>query len=67
MQECVTEYKKLTEPPENEKVTEMIEIESSKDELVSDDDFLPYESPKKKLNLTLENIGVSPVNIHGVA
>ena len=26
-----------------------------------------YESPKKKLNSTLESIGVSPVNIHGVA
>ena len=26
-----------------------------------------YESPKKKLNLTLERTGVSPVNIHGVA
>ena len=26
-----------------------------------------YESPKKKLNWTLKNIGVSPVNIHGVA
>ena len=26
-----------------------------------------YESPKKKLSSTLESIGVSPVNIHGVA
>ena len=26
-----------------------------------------YELPKKKLNWTLKNIGVSPVNIHGVA
>ena len=26
-----------------------------------------YESPKKKINTTLESIGVSPVNIHGVA
>ena len=26
-----------------------------------------YESPKKKLNSTLESTGVSPVNIHGVA
>ena len=36
-------------------------------ELASDDDFLLYESPKKKLNSTHENIGVSTVNIHGVA
>ena len=34
--------------------------------MASDDDFLLYESPKKKLKLTLESIGVSPVNIHGV-
>ena len=41
--------------------------ESSQDELASDDDFLPYESPKKKLNSTLESTGISPVNIHGVS
>ena len=29
--------------------------------------FLLYESPKKKLILTLKSIGVSPVNFHGVA
>ena len=64
--QCVTEYEKLTKPPENENMTEIIETESSQDELASDDDFLLYESPKKKLNSTLESIGVSPVNIHGV-
>ena len=35
--------------------------------LASDDDFLLYESPKKELNSMLQSIGVSPVNIHGVA
>ena len=65
--QCVTEYEKLTKPPENENMTEIIKTESSQDELASDDDFLLYESPKKKINSTLESIGVSPVNIHGVA
>ena len=64
--QCVTEYEKLTKPPENKNMTEIIVTESSQDELASDDDFLLYESPKKKLNSTLESIGVSPVNIHGV-
>ena len=41
--------------------------QSLEDGLASDDDFLLYDSPKKKLNLTLESTGVSPVNIHGVA
>ena len=63
----VTKYGKLTKPPEIENMTEIIEAESSQDELASDDDFLLYESPKKKLNSTLESIGVFPVNIHGVA
>ena len=40
---------------------------SSQDKLASDDDFLLYESRKNKLNSTLGNIEVSPVNIHGVA
>ena len=57
----------LTKPPENENMTEIIKTESSQDKLASDDDFLLYESPKKKLNSTLESTGVSPVNIHGVA
>ena len=48
-------------------MTEIMETESSQDDLASDDDFLLYESPKKKLNSTVESIGVSPVNIHGVA
>ena len=48
-------------------MAEIIETESSPDELASDDDFLLYESLKKKLNLTLESIGVSLVNIHRVA
>ena len=47
--QCVTRYGKLTKPPENESMTEIIETESSQDELASDDDFLLYESPKKKL------------------
>ena len=64
--QSVTKYGKLTKPPEIENMTEIIEAESSQDELASDDDFLLYESPKKKLNSTLESIGVSPVNIHGV-
>ena len=62
----VTEYEKLTKPPENENVTEIIEAECSQDELVSNDNFLLYESPKKKLNATLESIGVSLGNIHAV-
>ena len=48
--QCVTKYKKLTKPPENESMTEIIETESSQDGLRSGDDFLLYESPKKKLN-----------------
>ena len=65
--QCVTEYEKLTKPPENENMTEIIETEISKDQLASDYDFLLYESPKKKLNLTFKDTGVSPVNTHGVA
>ena len=65
--QCVTKYKKLTKPPENKSMTEIIETESSQEELASDDDFLLFESPKRKLNSTLESIGVSPVNIDGVA
>ena len=42
-------------------------IECSQDELVSNDNFLLYESLKKKLNATLERIGVSLGNIHAVA
>ena len=48
-------------------MTEIIEPECSQDELVSNDNFLLYESPKKKLNATLESIGVSLGNIHAVA
>ena len=65
--QCVTEYEKSTKPSENENMTENIETESSQDELASGDDFLLYESSKKKFNSTLQSIGVSPVNIHGVA
>ena len=52
---------------EKENMTEIIvhKLSSSQDRLASDD-FLMYESPKKKLNSTLKSIGVSPVNIHGV-
>ena len=65
--QCVTEYEKLTKPTENENMTEIINTESSQDELASDDDFLQYESTTKKVNLTLESTGVSPVNIRAVA
>ena len=58
--QCVTEYGKLTKTPENENMTEIIETESSQDELASDDYFLLYESPNKKLKSTLESTGVSP-------
>ena len=63
----VNESEKLAKPPENKNMTEIIKTESSQDELASDDEFLLSESPKKKLNLTLKSIGLSPVNIHGVA
>ena len=65
--QCVTEYEKLTKAPENESMTEIIETKSSQDELASDDDFLLYEYPKKKLNSTIKSVGVSLVNIRGVA
>ena len=65
--QCVTKYEKLTKPPENENMTEIIDTEFTRRISISDNDFLLYESPKKKLNLTLESTGVSPVNIHGVA
>ena len=45
--QCVTEYEKLTKPPENDNMTEIIDTDSSKDELASDDHFLLYESLKK--------------------
>ena len=64
--QCVTEYEKLTKPPENEITTEIIETENSQDKLASNDDYLLYESPKKKLNLTLESFGFSAVNFHGI-
>ena len=64
--QCVTKDGKLTKPPETENITEINETESSQDELASGDDFLQYESPKTKLNSSLETIGVSSVNIHGV-
>ena len=41
--------------------------QSSQGELASHNDFLLYESPKKKLNSTIKSTGVSPGNIHGVA
>ena len=56
----------LTKARENENMTEIIETKSSQDELASDDDFLMYESPKKKSNLTLKITGISPVDIYGV-
>ena len=64
--QLVNEYEKLTKQPEKENMTEIIKTESSQNELAPDDDSLLYESPKKKLNLTLKSIGVSPVNIHRV-
>ena len=67
MQAMCNQVWKLTRPPENENMKEIIETESSKDELASDDKFLLYESPKKKLKSTLESTEVFPVHIHGVA
>ena len=46
------EYEKLTKSPKNEKMTEIIETESSQDELASDGDFLLYESKKKTCRLS---------------
>ena len=65
-QQCVTEYEKLTKPPENESMTEIIKTESSQDELASDDNFLLDESPREKLNSTLKSIKISPIKNHGV-
>ena len=63
--ECVTKYGKLTKPPENENMTEIIKTEFTR-QIAADDHFWLYESPKKKLNSTLESTGVSPVSICGV-
>ena len=65
--QCLTEYEKLTKPNENKNMIENFQTGSPQDDLASDDDFLLYESPKEKLNSTLESNGVSPVNIHEVA
>ena len=63
--ECVTKYGQLTKPPENENMTEIIKTEFKR-QIAADDHFWLYESPKKKLNSTLESTGVSPVSMCGV-
>ena len=47
--QCVTTYEKLTKPPKNENMTEIIETESSQDKLDSDDDFLRMNHQKRNL------------------
>ena len=54
--QCLTEYEKLTKPNENKNMIENFQTGSPQDDLASDDDFLLYESPKEKLNSTLELI-----------
>ena len=48
--QCVTEYEKLTKPPENEITTEIIETENSQDKLASND--VIYCMNHQKRNLT---------------
>ena len=62
--QCVIEYEKLTKPPENENMTKIIETEFTRRISIRWWLFAVWIT-KKKLNWRL--IGVSPVNIHGVA
>ena len=48
--QCVTEYEKLTKPPENEITTEIIETENSQDKLALND--VIYCMNHQKRNLT---------------
>ena len=61
--QCVTKYEKLTKPPENENMTEIIETESSQDEFASEDDFLLYESPKKGFKCVFKTSNILDVEI----
>ena len=64
--QCATEYEKLTKPPENENMTEIIETEFTR-RISTRWWFFAVWITQKETHLTLESIGVSPVNINEVS
>ena len=46
--QCVNRYKKLSKPPENGNMTEIIQKKTSQDKLASDNDFFAVWISKKE-------------------
>ena len=63
--QCITAYENMNASSQDTEVEET-PMDDIDEDALDDATYKVYETPRKRLNTSLETVGVSPVNLHGV-
>ena len=64
--QCITAYKNIINTSSSDTEVEETPMDDIDEDALDDATYEVYETPRKRLNASLERDGVSPVNLHGV-
>ena len=64
--QCVTAYENIINASSSDTEVEETPMDDIDADALDDAAYKMYETPRKRLNTSLETVGVSPVNLHGV-
>ena len=64
--QCITDYENIINASSSETDVEETPMDDTDEEALDDATYEVYKTPRKRLNTSLETVGVSPVNLHGV-
>ena len=64
--QCVTAYENIINASSSDTEVEETPMDDIDADALDDAAYKMYETPRKRLNTSLETVDVSPVNLHGV-
>ena len=64
--QCITAYENIIKVSSSDTEVEETPVDDIDEDTLDDATYEVYETPSKRLNTSLETIGVSPVDLHGI-
>ena len=64
--QCITAYENIINASSSDIEMEETPMDDTDEDALDDATYEVYETPRKGLNTSLETVGMSPVNLHGV-
>ena len=64
--QCITAYENIINASSSDTEVQKTPIDDIYEDALDDATYEVYETPRKRLNTSLEMVGVSPISLHGV-